>query len=261
MSWWNELTGIQQILATVAIPATLVMIVQFILLLFGFTGDSGGDGADMDVGDVSGGADIGDISDGVDIGDLDSGADGLDFSDIADGTDIPEHVGFDTDNAADHPEHIAEKDSHSADALKLFTLRGIIGFLSIGGWFGVAAISWGLPVPAALALAFVAGYLALYFVAWSIRAALRLQHSGNINITNAIGNIGELYIPIPPAKSGMGKVNVIVQERLCELSAVTDAERTLKTGEKVTVMGIEKDGVLLVVPKNPPEGVVIENEF
>ena len=101
----------------------------------------------------------------------------------------------------------------------------------------------------------------MYFVAWSIRTALRLQHSGNININNAIGNNGEVYIPIPPEKSGVGKVSVIVQDRLCELSAVTNAERTLKTGEKITVMGIEKEGVLLVAPKNPPEGVIIENEF
>jgi hypothetical protein len=259
MDWWNELTGLQQILATIAIPATLVMIVQFILLLFGFIGEGGADGAD--VGYVSGDADIGDIADNVDIGDMDGDIDDFDFSDSTDGADIPEHGDFDTDIEPDHSAHVAEKDAHGSDALKLFTLRGIIGFLSIGGWFGVAAISWGLPVPAALALAFVAGYLALYFVAWSIRAALRLQHSGNLNIANAIGNIGEVYIPIPPSKSGVGKVNVIVQERLCEFGAVTNAERTLKTGEKVTVMGIEKDGVLLVAPKNPPEGVVIENEF
>ena len=64
MNWWNELTGLQQILASVAIPATLVMMIQFILLLFGFTGDSG-DSAD--VGDISDGVDVGDITDGVDV--------------------------------------------------------------------------------------------------------------------------------------------------------------------------------------------------
>lgn len=259
MNWWNELTGLQQVLASIAIPATLVMIVQFILLLFGFIGDSGGDG--VDAGDVPDGAEMGDMADGVDAGDIDGGAEGYDFIDSTDGGDIPEHGDFDADGGADYPEHPADGDSHGANALKLFTLRGIIGFFSIGGWVGIAAISWGIPAPGALALAFVAGYLALYFVAWSIRAALRLQHSGNIDYSNAIGNNGEVYLPIPPAKSGVGKVNVIVQERLCELSAVTDAERTLKTGEKITVMGIEKEGVLLVVPKDPPEGVYIENEF
>lgn len=250
MNWWNELTGLQQILACIAMPATLIMIIQFIFLLFGFTGEGGADSAD-----------VGDMSDGADLGDIDGGADGPDFIDGTDGADIADHGDFDTESGTDISGEGKEIASHSADALKLFTLRGIIGFFSIGGWFGVAALGWGLSVPAALAMAAVAGYLALYFVAWSLRAALRLQHSGNININNAIGIIGEVYIPIPPIKSGEGKVNVIVQDRLCEFNAVTDMKRTLKTGEKVTVMGIEKEGVLLVVPKNPPEGVIIENEF
>lgn len=264
MNWWNELTGLQQILATIAMPATLIMIVQFILLLFGFTNEGGGDSAD--VGDISDGADIGDISDGTDVGEISDISDGHDILGSSDATDIAGSDGFDIDSGTDSSGHGADNATHSMDALKLFTFRGIIAFFSIGGWFGVAAIGWGIPVPGAVALGAVAGYLALYFVAWSIRAALRMQHSGNININNAVGNNGEVYIPVPPIKSGEGKVNVIVQDRFCEFNAVTNEERTLKTGEKITVMGIEKEGVLLVTPvvspvRNPPEGVIIENEF
>lgn len=268
MDWWNGLTGLQQVLATIAIPATLVMIVQFILMLFGFVGNSGADSADVgdisdgaDIGDIADSADIGDFTDGVDAGDLDFDADGPDFIDSADGTDIAEHSGLDIDSGMDASGEAADDAAHGTYELKLFTIRGIVGFLSIGGWFGVAAISWGISGPGALALAFVAGFLAMYFVAWSIRLALRLQHSGNINFNNAIGNVGEVYLPIPPLKSGVGKVNVIVQERLCELSAVTNADRTLKTGEKIAVMGIEKEGILLVEPRDPPEGVIIEKDF
>ncbi|NLU52523.1 MAG: hypothetical protein GXX10_06635 [Clostridiaceae bacterium] len=243
MNWWNELTGLQQIFATIAIPATLIMIVQFILLLFGLADDGPGDGAD-----------VGDISDGIDAADLDASCDGPEFIESADNVDFTECGDVNISTGADTSGHDADKTSHGTDALKLFTLRGIIGFFSIGGWFGVAAISWGLSEPAAVSIALLAGFLAMYFVAWSISLALRLQHSGTINLNNAVGNIGEVYIPIPPLKSGMGKVNVIVQERLCELSAVTDCERTLRTGEKVTVMGVEKEGVLLVTPVIPPKG-------
>ncbi len=249
MNWWNELTGLQQILASIAMPATLIMVVQFIFLLLGFTGDGGGDGAD-----------VGDISDGTDMGDIPDSADGPDIFD-GDGTDIDGGHEFTADSEADTSLHGADNAAHGTDVLKLFTFRGIIAFFSIGGWFSVAGISWGIPAPGAIALGAVAGYFALYFVAWSIRATLRMQHSGNININNAIGNNGEVYIPIPPIKSGEGKINVIVQDRLCEFNAVTNLERTLKTGERITVMGVEKEGVLLVEPRNPPEGVIIENEF
>lgn len=257
MDWWNGLTDLQQILATIAIPATLIMIVQFILLLFGFADDGAGDSADT--ADIPDGADLGDIDD-VSLSDMIDSPDDIDFAGDTD-IDISGDVDIDTSDAADSPETDVHDAGHGTEALKLFTIRGFIGFFSIGGWFGVAAISWGIPAPVALALAFAAGYLAMYFVAWSVRAAMRLQHNGTINLKNAIGNNGEVYIPIPPSKSGLGKVNVIVQERLCELSAVTSAERMLKTGEKITVMGIEKEGVLLVVPKDPPEGVIIEKEI
>jgi membrane protein implicated in regulation of membrane protease activity len=104
--------------------------------------------------------------------------------------------------------------------------------------------------------------MALYFVAWSLRSVLRLQQSGNIVLNNAIGVTGEVYIPIPPIKSGAGKISIIIQDRLSEINAVTDAERTLKTGEKVTVMKVESEGVLLVVPtalpnNNSPEGAIV----
>ena len=91
---------------------------------------------------------------------------------------------------------------------------------------------------------------------------LRLQQSGNIVLDNAIGVTGEVYIPIPPLKSGVGKVNIVIQDRLSEVNAVTDAERTIKTGEKITVINVEPEGVLLVIPmvlpqNNSPEGALI----
>lgn len=233
MDWWNELTGLQQFFASVAIPATLVMVVQLVLLIFGLAHGDGADGADVH-------ADL-HIHDGG--------------HDICEGHshDVSGHMHGSTDH-------------HSADVhedmngLKLLTLRGAIAFLSIGGWMGIAAVSWGMPVPAVFILAFGAGFLALYFVAWTLRAALRLQQSGNVVPENAIGREGAVYLPIPAAKAGKGKVSVIVQERLCEFDAVTDAQRILKTGESIIVTGVKTEGELIVEPKdNTREGLIINN--
>lgn len=245
MNWWEELTRLQQVLAYIAIPSTLIMLFQFIMSLLGLAQSDSAEGLDVD-------------------SDLADGNVEMDFDDSSVG-DLFDEQPHDIIN--DH--HFEATDDHQsvdshdgAEALKLFTLRGLIAFFSIGGWTGIVAIEWGIPAPGAIALSFVAGWLALYFVAWSIRAALRLQQSGNIIIDNAVGNTGEVYIPIPPLKSGIGKINIIIQDRLSEVNAVTNIERTIKTGEKITVMGVESEGVLLVVPKNnPPEGVIIENEF
>ncbi len=59
-NWWNSLILAQQILALIAIPSTLVLLIQTVLLLIGF-GDSDGD----------------DFDDAGYAGDIDAGDDGL----------------------------------------------------------------------------------------------------------------------------------------------------------------------------------------
>lgn len=50
-AWWNGLTGYQQVLFVIAVATTLIMIVQIVMMLFGFGDDSSfdgsGDGADI----------------------------------------------------------------------------------------------------------------------------------------------------------------------------------------------------------------------
>jgi membrane protein implicated in regulation of membrane protease activity len=240
MSWWNTLTPLQQIFASVAIPATLIMLIQLILLIFGLSQGDGGDGVDAP-------ADL-DIQDGADVC--------LECHD----PDLPcDHGEISLSHGSDGDQPMGESHTEHTAGLRLFTIRGMIAFMAVGGWMGVAAIGWKLPAPAVFLLVLISGALALYFVAWSLRLALKMQQSGNVLIENAIGKEGEVYIPVPRSRIGQGKVNVIVQERLCEFSAVTQADRALKTGEKVVITGLESEGVLLVMPKdNPPEGVLIE---
>ncbi len=57
--WWNSLTGLQQIFACIGIPATLVLIVQTVLLFFGI-----GDGMDGDTDIDTDGFDVADSADG-----------------------------------------------------------------------------------------------------------------------------------------------------------------------------------------------------
>ena len=47
INWWNSLGTIQQIFALIAIPSTLIMVVQTVMLVIGMAGD-----ADLDVDDV-----------------------------------------------------------------------------------------------------------------------------------------------------------------------------------------------------------------
>lgn len=73
--WWNSLSTVSQIFACVAIPATLVLLVQTVLMFIGI-GSEAADGADMDIDGADGLVDI--DGDGVPHTDVDaSGLDGL----------------------------------------------------------------------------------------------------------------------------------------------------------------------------------------
>ncbi|MBP7174605.1 MAG: hypothetical protein KBA53_00110 [Thermoclostridium sp.] len=265
MEWWNSLTDLQRVLASIAAPATLFMVLQFALMLFGFIqvgeADSpdGADHGDLNLHDGMDGHDIADghvhdvfSGEGHDI--ADSHVHEVFSGDSHDMTDVHQDIDHDTVHGVAHGiehghahGHHTEHSHDKGDALRLFTVRGIVAFLSVGGWMGVVAIDWNFPGILAVILAVAVGWLALWFVAWIIRAFVRMQQSGNVRMENAVGKEGDVYLTIPV--NGHGKVNVIVQDRLCEMDAVSKADRPIKTGEKITVLAIASEGVLLVAPK------------
>ena len=120
--------------------------------------------------------------------------------------------------------------------LRLLTLRGILAFLSIGGWTALV-VSIGL----------LAGAAADILYALVMRAVMRLQENGAIHLKNAVGLTGEVYIPIPPQRTANGKINLILQGKLCEEEAIWNGDVFLPTGTKVTVTGILGDA-LIVAP-------------
>ena len=77
----------------------------------------------------------------------------------------------------------------------------------------------------------------------------RATESGTLVMENAIGNVGETYLPIPPRRTGYGKVQIRVQGGLRELGAVTDDDEQIATGTLVTVESIVS-GETLVVKAN-----------
>ncbi len=76
IEWWNSLSLVAQIFYCIAVPSTLVLLVQTILMFIGMGEDADADGADTDVSDDAG--DIDSDGDGGFDEDLDpNGLDGL----------------------------------------------------------------------------------------------------------------------------------------------------------------------------------------
>ena len=186
--WWNSLLLGQQIFFLIALPSSLVLILQTILLLLGI----GDDDADFD-GDIEG-------------------------------------------------------DMSGDDGLAIFSVRGILSMFCIMGWSGFALLATPLPPVVSVLISVALGILTLFGIAYLMRGINRLQSSGNLQISNAIGKVGQVYIPIPGSAKAAGKINLTVQEQYREFSAITMQENELKTGAYVRVVAVDDAGTLVVEP-------------
>ncbi len=230
-AWWESLTLFEQICLYIAVPATLILLIQLVMLLAGLGGggDAGTDGADADGGDWDAGLD----------GDLDAGGADLD------GNGLPDSVDMDDlhDGAGDGS---AEVHQGIFSGLNILTVRGVVAFLTLFGWSGLWLSQLGLHPLLAAFLAIQIGVIGMVGVALILRSALRLQYDGTLDLRNAVGRAGTVYLTVPARRGGCGKVNVLVQEQLREFEAVTEEAEPIPTGEKVLVTGLAGEDTLLV---------------
>lgn len=210
VAWWDSLSLAAQIFACVAIPATLVLIVQTILMLIG---------ADSEAADT----------------------DTPDFDDTALDTDV--------DATSDGDIFDGDIDVSGMDALRLFTVRGIIAFLVVFGWTGYGMENAGIPLWITAIVSTVCGLLMMLLLALFVRAIMKLRNDGNLDNRNALGVSGKVYLTVPANRKGEGKVNVMLQGSYVEREAVTDDDTDIPTGCEVVVCGISGRTTLVVSRK------------
>ncbi len=210
IEWWNSLDTLLKIFYCVAVPSTLVLLIQTVMMLIGL-GDDGGD-----------------IGDGG-------------ISDIGDG-DVPDGV-FGEDSVSE------VLDAAGLEGLRIFTVRGIIAFLVVFGWVGVVMQSAGVHIAVTLSVATVSGFAMMVALAFLFRAVLRLRSDGNTDNRNAIGTSGKVYLTIPPERRGAGKVQIMLQGAFVERDAVTDEAEAIPTDAEIVVVGVSGQVDLVVKRK------------
>lgn len=195
--WWASLSTASQVFALVAIPMTVVLLIQTVLMFIGIGGE-------------------------------------------ADGGDMPEFGDAGTDIDA------GETDMEALDSLHIFTVRGIIAFFVVFGWVGFlmdsASVSLWITVPVAA----VCGLAMMVLLALLFKAVMKLRSGGNLDNANALGTAGTVYLAVPAARGGVGKVNVLLQGSYVERDAVTDEEEAIPTGAEIVVTGVSGQTTLVV---------------
>lgn len=215
IEWWNGLGTLLQVFYCIAIPATLVLLIQTVMMLIGMGDD----------GDVDG------IGDG-DVGDADLDVD-------TDGTDGVFGDG-DLDDVAD----VA-----GLEGLRIFTVRGIVAFFVVFGWVGIVLLEAGVHLGITIPVAVVCGFAMMVALAFLFRAVMKLRSDGNTDNRNAVGTSGKVYLTIPPARSGAGKVQFVLQGACVERDAVTDEDAPIPTGAEVVIIGVSGQFDLVVKRK------------
>jgi hypothetical protein len=136
-----------------------------------------------------------------------------------------------------HAEHGHGNASASAWLFSLLTFRSLVSAMTFFGIAGMAATSAGWSRPASLGSAAATAFLVMLVVAFMMRSLVKLQDEGNLNIRNAVGQTGTVYLTVPGNKGGVGKVTLSLQNRTTEFQAVTFQD-VLPTGSKVVVVDV-----------------------
>jgi len=130
---------------------------------------------------------------------------------------------------------------------QLFSLRNLVNFLLGFGWTGVSLYN---VIPSKFLLGITAFLVGIVFIAiffFIMRALIKLSEDNSFRIRETIGMTADVYLTIPKAKEGKGKIFISVRGTTHELSAITENPEEIENGTLVKVLDIEGDN-LVVIP-------------
>ena len=145
-------------------------------------------------------------------------------------------------------------DAFDTDALDastlgdLFTLKNFVNFFVGFGWAGVTfrqyidSNSWLIVVAVLFGLLFIAMFMFLY------KKLMKLESNSAVGASACVGKTADVYLRIPAARSGKGKIQISLNGVAREFDAITDCTEIIPSGA-VVVVEEDINGTLLVSKK------------
>lgn len=165
----------------------------------------------------------------------------LTFLGVASDTDFDINVsdvdtgGLDADSSAD-----------PGTGMGLLTFRNFINFFLGFGWSAILLHDAVTSTTLLMVISILVGVALVAVVMFLFKWLGSMQQSGNIDIsTQAAGCTGKVYLTIPAARSGVGKVQININNSVREYDALTDGG-SLPTGSAITVVDYIGESLLLV---------------
>lgn len=205
-----------------------ILVLQFLMTLLGLGGHSLGLDMPHDVGHDLSGLDH-DFS-GDAAGDVHDGA----------GGDGHTHVG-----GAPHAGTVAH---HGSTWLfGVISFRTVVAALAFFGLAGLAAQAAEASAMTTVGVASLAGIGAMYAVYAMMRGMRSLRAEGTVRVHRALGRQATVYLRIPPDNSGVGKIQINLQNRTVEYLAQTSGP-AIPTGATVVVTEVLGSDIVQVQP-------------
>ena len=78
---------------------------------------------------------------------------------------------------------------------------------------------------------------------------MKIQSNSAVGIEASVGQIADVYLRIPAARSGRGKIQICIQGAAREINAVTDDFDEIQTGGTVRVLEKFNEDTVVVTQK------------
>ncbi|MGL2993885.1 serine protease [Flavobacterium sp. TSSA_36] len=121
---------------------------------------------------------------------------------------------------------------------EVFTLRNLINFLLGFSWTGISFYNTIENKTILILIALIVGFFFVIVFFLLIKQILKLSEDNSFKIENAINKTAEVYLAIPEAKTGQGKIQISINGAFHELSAITYSPERIATGSLVRVVGV-----------------------
>jgi hypothetical protein len=160
------------------------------------------------------------------------------------GGDTGSDIGMDGGGDVDIDMHHADSDV----GFKFLSVHGFSAFLMMFGLVGLALYRQsGAGMFFSIAGAVLAGLGAVWVIGKLFQGAGRLQSSGTLDISVAVGCTGTVYLSIP--EGGVGRVSLNVKNHLREYDAAEVNKAEVRTGTPVRVVGVNANVLTVEIIK------------
>lgn len=129
---------------------------------------------------------------------------------------------------------------------QLFSFRNLINFLLGFSWTGISFYAVISNPVVLIIVSILVGAAFVYGFFLIIRQIQKLAEDNSFRIENTLNKNAEVYLTIPAAKSGTGKVLISVNGSMHELQAMTENEQRIESGKMVRVTRLENNNILIV---------------